>query len=39
MYVNLGNLTSDREANSETTSLVLIAYNYGEVILIRERRI
>jgi len=25
----LGNLTSDREANAETASMVLIAYNYG----------
>jgi len=31
-----GNLTSDREANTETASLVLIAYNYEEIKLARE---
>jgi hypothetical protein len=34
-----GNLTSDREANAETASLVLIAYNYEEAKLARELEI
>lgn len=33
----LGNLTSHREANTETASLILIAYNYQEAELSRER--
>lgn len=33
----LGDLTSDREANTETASLVLIAYNYEETKLAAER--
>jgi hypothetical protein len=29
----LGNMTSDREANSETAAIVLLAYNYEKVKL------